>query len=390
VGHNLVRLGGVAENLNLVLTEAIGLLGLIWFLSGPLFVPGALRLGDFGAKLIDLILPERVPIWAQMVGWVVIGGWLTGFPHGIWETRAGLATSVFAGTAALVAIRSQTRRIPRQWISGAFIIAIAALVIVHALTTMDIRDVIRRNAGALSLLGFSYAIVWDVVSRLPHLPMGTRSFPEPALLLLYLGSVLLVASATLFGLAANLPSFQVLIALRQYEGALALGIPVLLLTVASHWSPFTPELRRRGILTFALGVAVSIPAFLARAAGPRPELANPLSVTVALLLSVALISTWPVVQSPVGGGAIGAALSYGVAVGLSQRIFVDVLQSLLTVLAAVLGVRPVAEVAFQIRALADAAIWRPDDTRLFYFGLPVAAAVLGVAVGVILGRRRGE
>lgn len=387
VASDLVRLGRVAENLNLVLTQTIGFLGLIWFLTGPYYVPAALGIAGDGARLLNLILPGRTPIWAQVIGWMLVGGWLTRFPHGIWATRAGLAAAIFAGTAVAVAVRARIRGVTREWITGAFIIAIAALIIIQGMTTPGIRNVITRNAGALSLLGFTYALIWAVVIRLPRIPLRTESFPEATLLLLYLGAILLVASATLFGLAADLPSFQQMIALSQYDGTVALGIPVLLLTVASRWSRATAELRRRVMIAFAIGVAMSMPAFLARAASPRPEPVNPLPVTVALVLSVALVAFWPSIRSALGGGAAGVALSYGVAVGLSQRIFVDVLQSLLFAFAAVLGVKPVATIAFQIRALADAAIWRPEDTRLFYAGVPIVAGLLGAVTGVILERR---
>ncbi len=54
------RPGRLAEGLNLALNSAIGLLDLLWFLLGASFIGGAIALGLFARKAVELATPERI------------------------------------------------------------------------------------------------------------------------------------------------------------------------------------------------------------------------------------------------------------------------------------------------------------------------------------------
>jgi hypothetical protein len=272
-----------------------------------------------------------------------------------------------------------------QWLSTAFVATAAAVLIVEAVFTLDLAETIQREAGVLSLLGFVYALVWEVTGRLPAIPGEIPGLPRPAPLLLCLGMILLVVAAALFGFAANLRFFQGAALLSQFKGAITLWVPVLLLTLARTWPAFPPAAGRRAIQAFAIGMAAAVPGLAARSAFPMP-LTDVALIVAVVGVAVVLVARWADVRTPLPAAAVGYAMAYGFAASLSQDVLIPVLAGLLNVVGSLFLLDPLNTLSASLFQMALAKPWGAMEQQLFAVTMPFVTAMTAMVTARVVTR----
>ncbi|MGQ0548222.1 MAG: hypothetical protein ACT4PY_00925 [Armatimonadota bacterium] len=386
----------VAERFHYSLTLAFSAIELLWFVLGASFVAGAIGLGLFARRMVEVIAADPVPLWGLLAGWIAALLWLKPFegPPG------SLSIAVMLGAAlAVLAVRWRRTGMTRAWLAGWFVTSIAVLLIMRANASLDIRDVLTREAGAMSVAAFSYAMIWEVAGRIRKIPLTAPGFAQPSLLLLYLGVLLLVGASTLFGLAANLPEFQKSVILSEYLGAVSLWIPIGLLTLVRGWPAFPANARGRLITAFLIGVGLAVPGFLLRA-GTAPGVATAVNVFAIVVVSMLLVCIWPQVRSPLPAAAVGLAAALGFAVSIHRRVLISLLSMMLTMIAGFTRDAPLYQAARRMLVQAfpgtsDELVllvpWHQAD-QLIYYGvapaLALGAAVVAAFIATAVVRRR--
>lgn len=371
----------LAKALNLALNSVTGMLELLWFLLGVSFVSGALALGQFARRVVELGSPWLHVRWVVLVGGTVLSLWVLRFPvEGEFAARPWGAVLLVVLAAGLM-VRWRRRGMTEEWLAGWFVVTVAALALLQAYATLDIGEILTREAGLLSVLGFTYAMVWEVVGRIPKVPLAAQGFRRPAPLLLYVGVVLLIGAASLFGLAAHLTYFQQVVILRQYRGAISLWIPMVLLLVLRSVPGFSPAESTRLIHAFVLGALVAVPAFLLRASGLWGADVVGLAAVVALALY--LVRRWSEITAWLPSAAVGAAIAAGFAVSLSQRLLVYLLAELLSMSGAMSTVPVLTEAGKAVFDTIGTAVWRPVDGLVYYLIGPALAGAMAVVMAWI-------
>jgi hypothetical protein len=387
VGMLVPNPGIVAGALSLSLDLAIGFFGLLWFLLGASFVSGAISLGRFAHRVVEIVTPKPLPRWAVPILCILLAVWVTRFPQ---EGTVFAARPLAAGLLMLLlmalGLRWRRSGITHEWVAGWLVATIAALAILRAYATLDIGDLLVREAGILSLAAFTYAIVWEVAGRLSKVPLSTPHFLQPSPMLLYLGLVLLISAASLFAIAGNLQYFQEVVVLQQYRGAVSLWIPMGLLVLVRAWPGGDPAVGPLAVRAFLVGALLAVAVFLTLASG-APGMAAAGAVAAVVVLAVYLVRRWPHAPSLLSGAAIGVAVALGFAVSLSQRVLVDLLPPLLGMPAVLFGIPALRSAAVAIRQWSDAALWQPSDRFLYYAAAPVLA--LGAAALAVRIRGAG-
>jgi hypothetical protein len=266
----------------------------------------------------------------------------------------------------------------REWLAGWLVASLAMLVIFNVLSGYDISAQITREAGTLSIIGFIYTLLWDVTGRIPTVPLETGWFGRPAPLVLYLGVILLAATATLFGIAASLEFFQQVVAVHQYTGAVTLWTPLVLLVLARAWPRIPPRAIARFITAFWAGLLASTPIFLARAA--RLPIGDAWFDGLALLLIVWLIRRWPEASDPLVAGGVGAAVVFGLAVHLTTGIPTVFLNGVFVTLGALFGVPLFQDIAAAIWKVSSPSTPTPTEVFIYFWFSPLVAGGIAAAV----------
>lgn len=375
---------GVTEAFHVSLNNAIGFLELLWFLLGASFVGGAIALGQFAQKVVEATVSGAALLWLLPVAWVGVVAWLVGVPlEPAWARTAGVAL-LGAAVVALVA-RWWMRGMSRQWMAGWFVASIAALGVLRAYVTTDLGDVVTREAGLVSLVAFIYAVVWEVVGRIPDVPLETPHFARPSPLLILLGVVLVMAAAALFGFAANLRFFQQVVVFAQYRGALALWIPVVVLTLIDARRVVPDGARGRFTAAFMVGAAVGVPVFVVRAL-MGPEAGNWLALVAAASLALWLTVRWPQATTPLGAAGVAGAAAFGSAVSVSSRAFVMLVPPLLTMAAALGGPNMLRQAAEAVSGWTTSTGWGPRDQLVNFLVTPLVAIALAAGAATLRSR----
>ncbi|MDR7471100.1 MAG: hypothetical protein QN201_13305, partial [Armatimonadota bacterium] len=200
-----------------------------------------------------------------------------------------------------------------------------------------------------------------------------------------LGIVLLVSAASLFGLVGNLQFIQKVVIVQQYKGAVSLWIPLALLAAARTWPAFPLQARQRSVHAFLVAAAAAVPAFLLRAT-VAAGVANLVSLAWAILLTIVLLHLWPEVQTRLSAAAVAVAIALGFAVSLSQRVLVDTVTPLLTMLGGLSGIYRLVEWGQLVYTWSGAATWSLADQILYYAVAP--ALNMLAAVGFVQVRQR--
>ena len=357
-------------------------LQIVWFVLGAAFVAGAIEFGRFARKVVGVVAPAPVPLWTLLVVWGIAVGWI-GLPA---ASDAKIGTIIMLAVACVIlAWRWRRQGMTREWLAGWLVASLAALLIVGALSGYDFSGYITREAGTLSIIGFVYALLWDITGRIPDVPLETAWFGRPGPLVLYLGVILLASAATLFGIAASLEFFQTVVVVHQYLGAITLWTPMVLLVFAKAWPRIPARAVERFTSAFMIGILAALPIFLARAA--RVDVADYWIDVTAVLVLAWLVRRWPEAADPLVAGGIGAAVMFGMAVHLTTGIPTVFLNGLFVTLGALFGIP-----LFQTIAEAVLAVSRPPSpsaTALFtYFWVaPIAAAVIAAAASRVLRPR---
>ncbi|MDR7421579.1 MAG: hypothetical protein QN159_03815 [Armatimonadota bacterium] len=375
----------LAEAFHVVLNNSITLLELTWFLLGVSFVAGAIALGQFAARALRHLAPAPVPLWGLVAGWSAVVASLAvpeggvGAPGAAWELVA-----VGLGLAVLAA-RWRMRGMTREWLTGWIVATVAVIGVAHAALRIDVAEVITREAGLLSIAGFTYAVVWEIASRVPEVPLATPRFGRPSPLLLYLGVTLVVGAAALFGLSANLKFFQQVVVLSQYRGALALWMAVGLRELLLAWPAFSADAYRKAVDAFLGGALLAVPVFLLRAAAGEP--AGHTGAVAAVLASATLAAMrWSDAGRPFLAAVVGLAAALGFAASLSSRVLVALAHPLLYMLSALGGPLALRRAADVIFAWQNDIPWRPVDQWLYYGVVPALAASCAATVAWLRGR----
>jgi len=379
------RPGALTSFLNISLNEAFALLALLWFLMGASFVEGAISLAQFARRGLESVAPERWLGWVIAAGWLALCAWTIGHP--LAETSRAATwwpTAALAALAAVLIVRWR-RGIDRDWLAGWFVASVAAVLALRAYATYDIRGLLTGNLGVLSIAGFLYGITWEIVSEIRHVPLEASGFRRPSPLLFFLGAVLLIDAASVFGLASHLVVFQQEIVLNEYDGVIALCVPIALLAAVRSWQLLTPAAVRRCQHAFGIGALFAVPAFVLRAALPFPG-TDAVIVAVLAALAMALVLRAPDLRGHLAVAALGCATALGFAVSLAQRVIVDAVVDLLNMLGGLFGIVASRNAAVQIRDWSQRAADQPPGHLLYY--LAVAAAVAGaLALGAVRRRR---
>jgi hypothetical protein len=202
---------------------------------------------------------------------------------------------------------------------------------------------------------------------------------------LYLGVILLAAAATLFGIAASLEFFQIVVVVNQYLGAITLWVPMVLLVFAKSWPRIPAGAVERFRSAFMIGILAVVPILLARAASL--DVSDYWVVAAAALLIAWLVRRWPEADDPLVAGGVGAAVAFGMGVHLTTGIPTVFLNGLFITLSALFGVP-----LFQTIAQAILGVSRPptpDDMMSFtyFWMLPAAAGVMAAAAARVLRPR---
>jgi hypothetical protein len=375
----------VTEAFHVALNNGIGVLEVLWFLLGASFIGGGIAFGQFAQRIVDVAVPRPTALWLLPAAWAGVAIWLVGVPADpAWARTLGVAILVAASVA--LPVRWWRRGMTRAWMVGWFVASIAALGVLKAYVTLDLGDVITREAGLISLVAFIYAVVWEVVSRIPDMPLETPRFARLSPLLILLGVVLLMVASALFGFAANLKYFQQVVVFAQYRGALALWLPLLLLVIVDASGILPERARRRLAEAFAWGIVVGIPVFLTRAIA-GPDVGNWSALISSMVLAGWLIRRWPEAATPLAAAAVAGAAAFGSAVSVSSQAFVSLVPPLLTMVAALGGPVVLRQAAGAVTGWAASTGWGPRDQVINFAVTPLV--VVALAAGSMLWRDRG-
>ena len=376
--------------LHVAFNTAISYLDVLWFLLGASFVGGAIALALFARKAIERVFPPGILHWAILGGWIALAIWaLRSAPTGAHGPYDRYALGILLASLLVLFTWWRMKRITEEWLAGWFVASAAAVLSLRTYLTLDIGSLVSGKADARVLLSFAYAITWEVASHIRGVPLSMRGFPQPAPVLLYLGMVLTICGASLFGLSANLKYFQEAIVLNEYRGALSLGLPLGLLAAAGTWPMIPHGVIRRCVTGFLLASVVAIPAFLLRAAsGPWIW---PLLIAGLVTFTVILARRWAEIDRPLEGAALGCATGLGFAVVLSQhRVFVDSLWILMSMLAAFTGIPGAREPVEVVKRWAVDTVWGRTDQIAFVVAAPLLTVLAGAVLAAVKRKSRPE
>ena len=376
--------------LHVSLNSAIGYLDLLWFLLGASFVAGAIALAVFARRAIERIFPPGILHWAILGGWITLAVWaLRSVPNETHGPYDRYVIGILLASLLILVAWWRLKGITRDWLAGWFVASVAAVLSLRTYISTDIGNLIPGKADVRVLFGFTYAITWEVASHIRSIPLSMRAFPQPAPVLLYLGMVLIICGASLFGLAANLKYFQEVLILNEYQGALLLGLPLGLLVAAATWPVLPHGVIRRCVAGFILAALLAVPAFLLRAAAAGPGI---WAVLIAGLVAFTLILAWrwPEVNRPLAGAAIGLGTGLGFAVSLSHRVFIDILWQLMTMLAAFSGIAGAREPAKVVQRWSADTVWSTSDQVAFLVVAPLLTLLAGAAFATVNRKERRE
>jgi hypothetical protein len=375
----------LTEWFHTTLDNLTSMLQVVWFLLGAAFVAGAIELGGFMRRIVDVATPAPVPTWGLLLAWIGAVLW-SGIPAAPHQTRA-LTLAVVVGAVVILAARWRVRGMSREWLAGWFVGSLAALFGLKAYLSLDLADIITREAGALSIVAFTYAVVWEVTGRIPSVPIESRHLTRPSPLALYLGTIILIGAVALFGISANLKFFQQIVVLGQYVGALALWMPVGLLTLAGAWKRVPRPALARFAQAFLISMVVSVPVFLWRASGTSSG-ADVAAVIVAVILASGLVSVWPEASADrVVACGIGAAVGFGLAAHLETGIPSVFLHGPLVMVAALAGIPQLKSIGDWVLRVASTPPWGLRAEIAYYWVIPWFVAACSGATPLILRRR---
>jgi hypothetical protein len=382
----------VAETLNYALTLSYSMIDFLWFVLGASFVGGAIALGSFVRRLAGTLASDPAPVWGPLIGWVVAMAWLKPHqvaPPGVYWVGGLMVAAVIAMTARWI-----TRGMTSDWLARWLVVSVAAVVVVQTYVTLDIRDVLTRGAGVLSVVIFVYSLTVEVAGHITKVPLSTHGLERPAPLVLYLGVVLLVGASTLFSLAANLVVYQQEIVLFEYLGTVSLWIPIVLMTIA-HGLPGAPrEAMARVAPAFVWAAVLAVPGFLLHA-NTAPSLAAGVNVAAAAVLAVVLVRRWREVRGAIPGAVIGAAVALGFAISIHRRVLIGMLSMMLTAIAGFTRDQPLRAAAQRMLFQAfpgrgadlDVLVpWQSRDTLVYY--VVATLLVTGIAAASPRPHRR--
>jgi len=376
------KAGELAGSLHVSLNTAIGYLDLLWFLLGASFVGGAIALAVFARRGIERIFPAGILHWAILGGWIALAAWaFRSVPKGTPGPYERYVIGILLASLLILVAWWRLKGITKDWLAGWFVASAAAVLSLRTYLSTDIGNLVSSKADVRVLFGFAYAITWEVASHIRSIPLSIPALPQPAPVLLYLGMVLIICGASLFGLAANLKYFQESLVLNEYHGALSLGLPLGLLAAAATWPVLPPGVIRRCVAGFLLASVLAIPAFLLRAAtGPwswPPLIAG----LVAFTLFVGRL--WPEIERPLAGAALGCATGLGFAVSISQRVFIDALWQLMTMIAAFSGIPGSREPAKVVQRWSVETVWSTPDQVAFLVAAPLLTMLAGALFATV-------
>jgi hypothetical protein len=374
--------------LHVAFNTVISYLDILWFLLGASFVGGAIALAVFARKAIERVCPPGILHWAILGGWIALAVWaLRSVPKGAHGPYDRYAIGILLASLLVLATWWRMKRITREWLAGWFVASAAAVLSLRTYLSLDMGSLVSGKADARVLLSFAYAITWEVASHIRNIPLSMRGLPQPAPVLLYLGMVLTICGASLFGLSANLKYFQEAIVLNEYQGALSLGLPLGLLAAAGTWPLIPQGVIRRSVAAFLLASGLAIPAFLLRAAtGPWVW---PLLIAGLVAFTLILARFWPEIDRLLAGAALGCATGMGFAVVLSQhRVFVDSLWILMSMVAAFSGVPGARGPAEVVQRWAFETVWRPADVIAFVVAAPLLTTLAGAVLAAVKQKSR--
>lgn len=395
----------LASTLNLSLNGMIGFLSLMWFLLGASFVEGAIALAELTRTGIEALVPEHAFAWVIVAAAIAAAAWsVVTAPAAAAAVRLWTAAALAVFAAALLIKRSRGP-IPRTWMAGWCVAAVAAVLAVRTYGTHTLRETVFANAGVFSLAGFIYAITWEVAGEIRKVPLATPRLGRPAPLLLYLGAVVLISTASLFGIGARLQEmYQDHILLSEYGGAVFLSIPLALLVAVRTWRLLPPAALGRCVGAFYLGAILAVPGYLLRSAAretplvarlaPAPPVAGALA-DGAILAALAVVTfllvrrrpdTGDAIAHPRVAAALGCALALGLQVGLAQPVLAGVLQDVLAMVGALTRTMlPRAAAAVLLKWIAHPP-WGTHEALLYYGAGPA----LGIAAALVAARSRRE
>lgn len=400
--------GDLATGLNISLNGSFEILSLLWFVLGASFIGGGIALARLAREALEALAPARLLPWVAGAGWLALLAWVVLGPAPVQDfplTAASVAALlVFAAALAVAARRG---RVTRDWLAGWLVAALAAVLVLRAYATHGIRNIVdagsavETRTAALSLAGFMYAITWEVGGEIGHVPLSTPRLARPSPLLLYLAGVVLISAAALFGTSAHLADFQRYIVLNEYEGAVALSVPLALLAAVRTWPVVPAGTVARAAAAFYWGAVLAVPAFVVRAGLSAPgtlwltpwarAVVDAAVVAAPAALSLALVARWPDIRTPRAAAAIGCGAGLGFVVGVTQPVLAGVLQDFLQITAALTKNAPLHAAAIGLQRWLNAAASGSRDDRLFAVlavGLAIAAA--GATVSLIRRSAHGH
>ncbi|MHB8733494.1 MAG: hypothetical protein ACYDAB_17165, partial [bacterium] len=322
--------GDLATGLNISLNGSFEILSLLWFVLGASFIGGGIALARLAREGLETLAPDRLLPWVVGAGWLALLAWVVLRPAQVEDfplTQTSVAALV--GFAAALAVTARRGRVTRDWLAGWLVAALAAVLVLRAYATHGIRNIVdagsavETRTAALSLAGFLYAITWEVGGEIGHVPLSTPRLARPSPLLLYLAGVVLISAAALFGTSAHLADFQRYIVLNEYEGAVALSVPLALLAAVRTWPVVPAETVARAAAAFYWGAVLAVPAFLARAGVDGPAVGAAI-VAAPALLGLVLVARWSEIRTPRAAAAVGCGTALGFVVAVTQPVLVGV------------------------------------------------------------------
>jgi hypothetical protein len=385
----------VAETLNYALTLSYSLIDSLWFILGASFVAGAIALGAFVRRLAGMLASEPAPVWGPLVGWGVAMAWLK--PQQVAAPGLYWVAGLMVGGLIAMTARWITRGMSSDWLARWLVVSVAAVVVAQTYLTLDIRDVLARGAGALSVVIFVYSLTVEVAGHITKVPLSIYGLEQPAPLVLYLGVVLLVGASTLFSLAANLVVYQQEIVLFEYLGTVSLWIPIGLMTLAHDLPGLRREAMARVAPAFVWAAVLAVPGFLLHA-DIAPSLAAAVNIAAAAVLAVVLVRRWRDVRGAISGALIGAAVALGFAISLHRRVLIGVVSMMMTAIAGFTRDQPLRAAAQRILYQAfpgrgadlDVFVpWQSRDTLVYYVVGTLAVTGIAAAFSAAAARARG-